>query len=61
MIILHFDLQPQFKYMIYFIYTLHQKYCRSCEETLSANKKPKFYSMFKTETKYSEFINHIQI
>ena len=24
MIILHFDLQPQFKYMNYFIYTLHQ-------------------------------------
>ena len=23
MIILHFDLQPQFKYMIYFIYTSH--------------------------------------
>ena len=25
MIILHFDLQPQFKYMIYFIYTSHQE------------------------------------
>ena len=25
MIILHFDIQPQFKYMIYFIYTSHQK------------------------------------
>ena len=24
MIVLHFDLQPQFKYMIYFIYTSHQ-------------------------------------
>ena len=24
MIILHFDLQPQFKYMNYFIYTSHQ-------------------------------------
>ena len=24
MIVLHFDLQPQFKYMNYFIYTSHQ-------------------------------------
>ena len=26
MIILHFDLQPQFKYMNYFIYTSHHKW-----------------------------------
>ena len=35
MIILHFDLQPQFKYMNYFIYTSHQReVCNKLASTL---------------------------
>ena len=34
MIVLHFDLQPQFKYMNYFIYTSHQIYF-SCSDSVS--------------------------
>ena len=34
MIILHFDLQPQFKYMNYFIYTSH--HCYYCYLLLSS-------------------------
>ena len=35
MIILHFDLQPQFKYMNYFIYTSHHyHYYYGCSKTI---------------------------
>ena len=37
MIILHFDLQPQFKYMNYFIYTSHQNIFHKYFQSLSVN------------------------
>ena len=36
MIILHFDLQPQFKYMTYFIYTSYQKHRFTEDQMLSS-------------------------
>ena len=39
MIILHFDLQPQFKYMNYFIYASHKKIITPRPQTRTLDKQ----------------------
>ena len=49
MIILHFYLQPQFKYMIYFIYTSHHiEFCqlKNGYSSLTSSGTPNFFQSF---------------
>ena len=50
MIILHFDLQPQFKYMNYFIYTSHHK-----EKCCSPSVGPREVRWWYGTLKYGDF------